>query len=173
MSSSVRFMHALAGFAAAFAAVTCALPAEAAGEDGLVEEECEFHRCYIGSAATAVLPQGGSDSRRLGGGMLSGGWYFAEFWAVEADASLLEDSVGFGARVLWHWWGYERFDPFFTAGARGVAGGDDRAGPAAGVGAFYHLTERWSLRFDAESYLGLDGDRAVDHSLSLGLQFFF
>lgn len=144
----------------------------ALGEE--IGEECEFHRFYLGSAGTVVLPQGGGDIRRLGGASFRAGCYLTEFWSVEAEASLLENYAGYGARLLWHWWGYERFDPFFTVGAKGVSGrGYDDLGPQFGAGAFYHLTERVSLRFDAEATVGLNGDTAVDYSLSLGLQFFF
>jgi hypothetical protein len=137
-------------------------------------EECAFYRFYVGSAGTIVLPQGGSDIGRLGGGALRAGYYLTEFWAVEAEAALLENAAGYGARVLWHWWGYERFDPFFTGGAKGFAGrGCDEVGPALGVGAFYHLTDRVSLRFDAESMLALDDGSEVDYSLAFGIQWYF
>lgn len=153
--------------------ILCALLVGFSVSRSIGQEECVLDRFYAGISGAMMLPEGGADARRLAGSELRFGWYPVEFWALEGSFSVLEDSLGAGVQVLRHWWGYERFDPFFTAGARGIAGGDDRTGPAAGVGAFYHLTDRWSLRFDAESYLGLDGDRAVDHSLSLGLQFFF
>ena len=158
--------------AAAVLLMTFALPLPAAGQD--TGEECEFHRFYLGSAGTVVLPHGGGDVRRLGGASFRAGCYLTEFWAVEAEASILENHAGYGARVLWHWWGYERFDPFFTCGVKGITGsGYDDLGPQFGAGAFYHLTERVSLRFDAESVVGMNGDTDADYSLSLGLQFFF
>ena len=82
--------------------------------------------------------------------------------------------------ALWHlqgWslygdlFGYSRFDPFFTAGARGWIGGSGgRVGPAAGVGTFWHLPDEWSLRFDAAATLGLDTETEVVYSLSAGVQ---
>jgi hypothetical protein len=141
---------------------------------GEIGEESEFHRFYLGSSGTVFLPQGGGDARRLGGASLRAGYYLTEFWAVEAEAAALENFAGYAARLLWHWWGYERFDPFFTCGVKGVSGrGYDDLGPQFGTGAFYHLTDRVSLRFDAESMVGMNGGAEVDYSLSLGLQFFF
>ena len=150
-------------------AASLATAAEAEFED----ETCELERWYVGSAATVVLPQGGSRLRRVGGAALRGGYYLDEFWAVEGEASWLEDSAGLAADVLWHWWGYERLDPFFTVGARGWIGRSGQVGPKVGVGSFYHLSDSWSLRFDADATLGLDTRRSVDYTLSLGVQYSF
>ena len=49
--------------AAAVLLMTFALPLPAAGQDA--GEECEFHRLYLGSAGTVVLPHGGGDVRLL------------------------------------------------------------------------------------------------------------
>ena len=150
-------------------AASLATAAEAEFED----ETCELERWYVGSAATVTLPQGGSRLRRVGGAALRGGYYLDEFWAVEGEASWLEDSAGLAADVLWHWWGYERLDPFFTAGARGWIGRSGQVGPKVGIGSFYHLSDSWSLRFDADATLGLDTRRSVDYTLSLGVQYSF
>ena len=150
-------------------AASLATAAEAEFED----ESCELERWYVGSSATVTLPQGGSRLRRVGGAALRGGYYLDEFWAVEGEASWLEDSAGLAADVLWHWWGYERLDPFFTAGARGWVGRSGQVGPKVGVGSFYHLSDSWSLRFDADATLGLDTRRSVDYTLSLGVQYSF
>ena len=55
------------------------------------EEECEMNRFYLSAAATIVLPGGGSDMRRLGGGTARCGYYFSDFWAVEAEIASLEN----------------------------------------------------------------------------------
>ena len=140
-----------------------------------VDDHCdgcdEPGRMYWGSSATALLPQGGSDMRRLGGGTARIGHYLSETFAVEADAAWLEDSVGLGIQGLWHFWGYERFDPFATIGARGWIDGD--VGPVAGLGAFYHLTDNWSLRGDAQATLGMDGGCEMVYTLGLGVQYAF
>ena len=152
-----------------FAAALCAvLPLSAAEED----EEYGFDRWYVGASATLVLPQGGHHMRRLGGATARVGYYFTETLAVEADAAWLENCAGLGVQGLWHFYGYERFDPFATFGARGWINGD--FGPSAGLGAFYHLTDSWSLRADAQATLGLDGgDCAMVYSIGAGVQYSF
>lgn len=136
-------------------------------------EECGYNRSYVGLAGAVTLPQGGSRMHRVGGATLRGGYYIDEFLAVEGETAWLENFAGLAVDVLWHWWGYERFDPFFTVGARGWIGARGQVGPKAGVGAFYHLTDEWSFRVDADATLGLDTDVEVDYSLSVGLQYSF
>ena len=55
--------------------------------------------------------------------------------------------------------------------SRGWIEGD--VGPTAGLGAFYHLTNEWSLRGDAQATLGLDGDCQMVYSLGFGVQYSF
>ena len=131
----------------------------------------ELDRLYAGSSATLVIPQGGSDMRRLGGATARIGYYVTETLAVEADAAWLEDCAGLGVQGLWHFWGYERFDPFVTFGARGWIDGD--LGPVVGLGAFYHLTDNWSRRADAQSALAVDCDCNMVYSLGAGVQYTF
>ena len=136
---------------------------------------------YAGGAAQLVLPQGGSRMRRLGGGAARAGRYLADSLALECEAAWLEDSAALAARAVWHlhgWeefdmlFGYERFDPFLSAGAKGWIH-DGQVGPSAGLGAFYYLTDDWALRFDAEATLGLDTRVETVYSISAGIQWFF
>ena len=92
------------------------------------EEASDETGWYSGAAAQLVLPQGGSRMHRLGGGAARVGYYFTGSLALEAEAAWLENVVGLSARALWHlhgWeefnmlFGYERFDPFLSLGARG------------------------------------------------------
>ena len=152
--------------------LACAFPrscvADAAGGEA---DECGFDSCYVGAAAVLVLPQGGHDMRRIGGGSTRFGWYFSELLAFEADASWLENCAGAGVQGLWHFYGYERLDPFMTFGARGWMNGD--VGPAAGLGTFYHLTESWSLRADVQAVLGLDCRCDMLYTFAAGVQYSF
>ena len=136
---------------------------------------------YAGGAAQLVLPQGGSRMRRLGGGAARAGRYLTDSLALECEAAWLEDSAALAARAVWHlhgWeefdmlFGYERLDPFLSAGARGWIH-DGQVGPSAGLGAFYYLTDDWALRFDAEATLGLDTRVETVYSISAGIQYFF
>ena len=117
--------------------------------------------------------------RRLGGGCMRAGWYLGDYWSVEGEAAWLENAAGLGAGALWHlqgwslygdFFGYSQFDPFVTAGARGWIGDGGQVGPSAGAGAFWHLTEEWSLRFDASATLGLDSRTEVVYVLAAGVQ---
>lgn len=139
------------------------------------EEECEayeFDRFYAGLAETVVLPQGGGRMSDHTGAALRMGCYLAEMWAVEAEAAWVADRAGLGVKAVWHWWGYERLDPFFTFGARGWIN-EGQVGPAGGIGTFYHLTDSLSLRFDADATLGLDTSVEMVYSLSAGIQWSF
>ena len=152
-----------------FAAVASLSIVSPAVEDE--DDDYELDRWYVGASATLVMPQGGCDMRRLGGATVRVGYYVTEALAVEADAAWLEDCAGLGVQGLWHIWGYERFDPFLTFGARGWIDGD--LGPVAGLGAFYHLTDNWSLRVDAQATLGIDSDCDMVYSLGAGVQYTF
>lgn len=152
-----------------FAAVASLSIVSPAVEDE--DDDYELDRWYVGASATLVMPQGGGDMRRLGGATARIGYYVTETLAVEADAAWLEDCAGLGVQGLWHLWGYERFDPFVTFGARGWIDGD--LGPVAGLGAFYHLTDNWSLRADAQATLGIDSDCDMVYSLGAGVQYTF
>ena len=97
----------------------------------------------------------------------------------------------FAARGLFHMtgieefdklFGCERFDPFVTFGVASLfashhvfADGSHRTaiGPTAGVGAFYHLTDSWSLRFDATAAMAVDSPCGMSYGISLGLQWSF
>ena len=156
-------------FAAAALCTAPLLSLSAADADG--EEGYEFDRWYAGASAALVLPQGGHHMRRLGGASARVGYYLTEALAAEADAAWLENCTGLGLQGLWHIYGYERFDPFLTFGVRGWINGD--VGPAAGLGAFYHLTDSWSLRTDAQATLGIDGDCAMVYTIAAGVQYSF
>ena len=136
---------------------------------------------YAQGAAQIALPQGGAGMRRLGGGAVRVGRYVADPLALECEAAWLENSAALAARAVWHlhgWkefdmlFGYERFDPFLSAGARGWFH-DGQVGPLAGIGAYYYLTDDWALRFDADATLGLDTHVEAAYTVSAGVQYFF
>jgi len=150
--------------------------------DAVDDGESGFGRWYAGVSAQMMLPQGGSALGRVGGAALHGGSYLTENWAIEGEAAWLENMAGLSAAALWHWqgsefygnlFGYSRFDPFVTVGAKGWLGCRGQIGPKTGIGAFYHLTDEWSLRFDADATLGLETRCEMMYSLSLGVQYGF
>jgi len=153
-------------FLAAFAAL-------AARADDLVEDgQYDFDRFYVGVAEAVVMPQGGSRMSDHTGAAFRFGYYLSEMWALECEAAWVADRAGLGVNALWHWWGYERLDPFFTFGAKGWVD-DGQVGPSAGTGAFYHVTEELSIRLDAAATLGVDTHTEMVYSLSAGIQWAF
>ena len=137
----------------------------------------------VGLSGSVTLPQGGSRMHRVGGAAIRGGTYLTEDWAVEGEVAWLENFAGLGVQALGHlqgWglygdlFGYSRFDPFMTLGAKGWVGdGCGQVGPKAGLGAFYHLTDSWSLRADADATLGLETNCEMLYSISAGFQYAF
>ena len=144
------------------------------------DEAADFDRFFVGVSGTVMLPQGGSRLRNVGGVAVRGGCYLTADWAFEADVSWLEDSLGLGVDALGHlqgWdfygdlFGYSRFDPFVTLGVRGwVDDGRGQVGPKAGLGAFYHLTDAWAIRADADATLGLETECEMLYTLFVGVQ---
>jgi hypothetical protein len=141
--------------------------------------------CYIGGFGQIDIPQGGSDARRLAGPLVRIGCSFDEesYYSLEAEAGWLENSASMAFRALVHWqawrvygdlFGFSRFDPFFTAGARGDMGScSDLAGPQCGAGFFYHLDDVWSFRFDSFATLDVNGETEMRYSFTAGLQRMF
>ena len=138
---------------------------------------------YVGLSGSVTLPQGGSRMHRVGGAAIRGGTYLTEDWAVEGEVAWLENFAGLGVQALGHFqgwglygdlFGYSRFGPFVTLGAKGWVGdGCGQVGPKAGLGAFYHLTDSWSLRADADATLGLETNCEMLYSISAGFQYAF
>ena len=138
---------------------------------------------YVGLSGSVTLPQGGSRMHRVGGAAIRGGTYLTEDWVVEGEGAWLENFAGLGVQALGHFqgwglysdlFGYSRFDPFMTLGAKGWVGdGCGQVGPKAGLGAFYHLTDSWSLRADADATLGLETNCEMLYSISAGFQYAF
>lgn len=171
ITSMKTFSHMFARFVAPVICGVMPFMSVTASSEAEYGDEYEFSRLYAGASATMVLPQGGSDMRRLGGASARIGYYLFESLAVEVDAAWLEDCAGLGVQGLWHCWGYERFDPFATFGARGWIDGD--VGPAVGFGAFYHITDEWSFRGDVQATLGMDDGCDMVYSMGLGVQYTF
>lgn len=152
----------------------CALLAAgtaAAAEGEYDWAEYDYEHWYVDAGAAMVLPQGGGRMHRRAGAEARLGYYVDDFLAVEATAAWMERDAGLGVHGLWHWWGYEKFDPFFTFGANGWIEGE--VGPSAGWGCFWHFSDKWSLRFDADATLGIDGETEMVYKLGAAVQYAF
>lgn len=142
-----------------------------------------FEEAYVGAGAIAVMPQGGAKMRHRVGAAANAGAYVTDYLALEAEAGVLEGQTALAARGLWHLqgfeefgllFGYERFDPFLSLGARGFLGdGRGDAGPTFGLGAMYYLSDNWALRLDADATIGLDVSPKGIYCVSAGLRYSF
>ena len=160
------------------AAILCALALFTAFAD---EEESVVRGAYVGVAGALTMPQGGSRVSRAGGAIARAGVYLSDSCSIEASAGQLEGYTAFGAGALVHFYtfdlydrffGYSAFDPFFTAGANGWLGERrGQVGPSAGLGAFWHLDDNWSIRADATATLGLDADVEMLYTVTVGIQY--
>lgn len=142
-----------------------------------------YGETYLSASGALALPQGNGDLRRVGGVESRIGTYFSDLSALEAEVGWQENYAALGIGVLTHWsawdlydrfFGFSAFDPFVTAGVRGWVGSSQgEVGPSLGVGAFYHLTENWSIRAEVDGVLGLGSRIEFDHTFAIGLQYTF
>ena len=165
------------------------------------EETCAYDPWYTGVSGGLLLPGNGNSLRRAADVSLRAGRYLSDTFAVEAcvattpraaaDGAGRVSLVSAGAGALLHMthftfydrlFGSERFDPFITFGAHATfASGHvfaDRShrsafGPYAGFGAFYHLTDSWSVRAEARAALCCDSPCGMLYGVSVGLQYSF
>ena len=165
------------------------------------EETGGFPPAYLGASGGIFLPGNGSSLKRAAMASARGGWYVSDNLALELEGGCVPNAVSsrggnatvtaVAARGLFHMtgieefdmlFGCERFDPFVTFGAAALfasrhafADGSHRTaiGPTAGLGAFYHLTDSLSLRFDAAASMAVDTPCGMCYGLSLGLQWSF
>ena len=175
-------------------AATATLPA------GTEEVDDGVSYGYVGAAGGMLLPGNGNSLKRAALVAARGGWYLDEYLAVEAEALCAPHASsdeggtavwGGSAQALWHLSGWEAFDklfgcerfaPFLTGGVQALcaprhvfADGSHRTGigPSVGFGAFYHLTDNWSLRAEARAALAVDSPCGMTYSLLAGVQYSF
>ena len=155
---------------------------------------------YVGAAGGLLLPGNGNCLKRAALVAARGGWYLDEYLAFEGEALCAPHASsdvggtavwGGSVQALWHLSGWEAFDklfgcerfaPFLTCGAQALcaprhvfADNSHRTGigPSAGFGAFYHLTDNWSLRAEARAALAVDSPCGMTYSLLAGIQYSF
>ncbi len=191
MFSVRKTFISLIAFAAALA-----MQCVASEEDAYV-----YDPWYAGVSGGAMLPGNGNSLERAASVSLHTGRYLTETFAVEtavasaphvcagrAGAATLT-SVSIGALLHFTYFtfydrlfGSERLDPFLTFGVNGTfasrhvfAHDAHRTGigPYAGMGAFYHLTDNWSIRAEARAALCCDSPCGMLYVASLGLQYSF
>ncbi len=155
-------------------------------------EELEYDRWYSSVAAGMLLPGGGSSLSQSATVNARFGYFLSESFAVESEFSVVPNAVsksagnqtlvGWAAQGVWHFMGYERFDPFLTFGVASFFGSrhvfEDNSfrnafGPTVGIGALYHLTDHLALRADARGCMSVGTPAGVLFDVSLGMQYSF
>ncbi|MBO6167569.1 MAG: hypothetical protein J6P13_04365 [Kiritimatiellae bacterium] len=132
----------------------CIFASASASETETDEYASGLDHWYAGAAAGLNLPAGDSALHRTGSGIIRFGWYANDFWALDFSLAQCENVFAYSGGALWHWWGYERLDPFFTFGLEDFIEKD--CGPYLGTGTFWHFDDHWSLRCDMTAFSGLD-----------------
>ena len=161
-------------------AATATLPAEEEVDDGVSYG-------YVGAAGGMLLPGNGNSLKRAALVAARGGWYLDEYLAVEAEALCAPHASsdvggtavwGGSVQTLWHLSGWEAFDklfgcerfaPFLTGGVQALCAPRH----VVGFGAFYHLTDNWSLRAEARAALAVDSPCGMDYAILAGVQYSF
>ena len=169
--------------------------------DAFAETDAAGDGWYLGAAGGMLLPGNGNTLRRAAEVSVRGGRYLSDYAAIEAEGLCAPWTVsdrgggttvsGVALQGVFHcagWeafdrlFGCERFDPFVTLGAaarfagrHAFADGAHRTalGPVFGVGAYYHLTDHWSVRAEARAQLCCDSPCGMLYGVALGLRYSF
>ncbi|MFA7174119.1 MAG: outer membrane beta-barrel protein [Kiritimatiellia bacterium] len=174
--------------------LTLAIAPVMAQEEGKVplSEVNQSSRWYVSPGAGMMFFQGGQPVDEGFNMVLRLGYDLTESWSTEAGVSWAPNITGSGVSAqnvngffldgLYHFDRFERFDPFLSVGMgnyraknRVFCEGDKHIvwGPRVGAGFFYHLTDRWSLRADAGSFMSIDQHCAMMYTFDLGVAYRF
>ncbi len=155
-------------------------------------EELAYDRWYSSVSAGMLMPGGGSSLSKSAMVNARFGYFLSESFALESEVNVTPNAVshsagnqtlvGAAVQGVWHFLGYERFDPFLTIGFASFFGSrrvfeDDSFrnafGPTLGIGALYHLTEHFALRADARGCMCATAPAGIMFDVSVGVQYSF
>jgi hypothetical protein len=133
---------------------------------------CAAAPVYTEASVGALMPGGSRDFDRSALWSLRAGVSVSDWWNAEAEFG--EGRVNAAsARALWRPIGYEQFDPFVSVGAAGFGNSSWCAGPEFGIGFFWYLGDRLSLRADFRSAIALEGAVGPVSSVLVGIGWTF
>jgi len=133
----------------------------------------DWTRWSVSPGAGVLFVEKGEPMDWGAGASLAIGYDVSEFWTAEAGASWAPyvkgagnpDVYGASFEMLCHLNSYSRFIPYLAFGVgyygsdgRVFCGGDAHgmAGPRAGLGVMYYLTEEIALRTDVRAFMSVD-----------------
>ncbi|MCL1920272.1 MAG: OmpA family protein [Kiritimatiellaeota bacterium] len=152
----------------------------------LAQEGVDWTRWSVSPGAGILIVEGGGPTDGGAGASLCLGYDLSEHWTAEAGAAWMPYVKGAGnphiygasAEMLCHLSSYSRFDPYLALGA-GYHGATARvfadggahgmAGPRAGFGVMYYLTEEVALRADARALMAVDRGCGMAYMATVGL----
>lgn len=186
MKQSVLVWALLAGFAG-FSAV-------------FADELTDAPRWYVSPGVGMMFFEGNQPTDEGLNTVLRLGYDLSEHWSTEAGVSWAPNitSNGDDARkrnhfggqcitgasldMLYHFDRFSRLDPYLSGGV-GLYRANDRVfcdgdefflvGPRVGVGVMYHLTDRWSLRANANAFNPLEDDCPFIYTFDAGVAYRF
>ena len=152
------------------------------------EGGADWTRWSVSPGAGVFFTEGGQPVDGGAGASLSIGYDMGEHWTVELGATWMPYVKGAGsphlygasAEMLYHLSSYARLDPYLALGVgyygateRAFADGDayGMAGPRAGVGVMYHLTEEIAFRADARAVMAADAGCQMIYVATVGMSF--
>ena len=152
------------------------------------QEGTDWTRWSVSPGAGILLVEGGQPIEGGAGAALTLGYDLSEFWTAEIGALWMPYVKGAGnphiygvsGEMLYHLNSYSHFDPYLALGAGyyGASekvfrkgGADGMAGPRAGFGMMYHLTEEIAFRADARAFMSVDRGCGMVYLAAVGMSF--
>jgi len=159
-----------------------------AGVSLCAQEGMDWTRWSVSPGAGILFVEGGQPVEGGAGAALALGYDVGEFWTAEVGVSWVPYVKGAGnahiygasGEMLYHLDSYTSFIPYLAFGV-GYYGADDRvfrkgnargmAGPRAGLGAMYHLTEEIAFRADVRAFMAADAGCQMVYLGTVGMSF--
>jgi outer membrane protein OmpA-like peptidoglycan-associated protein len=165
----------------------------------IAEETADAPRWYVSPGVGMMFFEGGQKTDPAVNTLLRLGYDFSDHWSAEGGISWAPNATynnadggdkfsgqsiqGVFADGLYHFYKYERWDPYLAAGL-GLyhahnhstfydGDSDSIFGPRVGAGVMYHLTDNWSLRLDTRTMMGLAHDSEFIYTVDAGVVYRF
>lgn len=147
---------------------------------GHAQEASQGSRWSVKPGVDALFFEGNDGSDVSVAVSLAGSYRFSDSWTADLSGLIVpykagaSEDYGFGcaAELLYHVTRFGRIDPYLACGAGYYDGAEPIAGPRAGLGLLYHLTEQLACSVDTRATLSAD-DGAMMFQAGIGLSYSF